>query len=262
MKFITSKDNASIRLAQKLKMKKYRDREGLFFIEGKRSVEELLMSPEHIHTLFVQEGYEEQDFIRSFGDRVYVLNEQLLKLISDTQNPQGFAAIARQKEYDFRDMLDSSGLWVLLDRIADPGNLGSIIRSCWAFGIGGLLLTPHSADPYNPKVVRSSMGGTLHLPIITGIDDEQLQSLQNHHWRFLCTDMQAETSYYEADLKGKAILVLGNEAKGVSKKLKNLCRDSLKIPMNPQVDSLNVAVACAIIVAEAARQRKGDYRLL
>ncbi|HHW61841.1 MAG TPA: RNA methyltransferase [Syntrophomonadaceae bacterium] len=262
MKFITSKDNATIRLAQKLKMKKYRDREGLFFIEGRRSVEELVMSPEHIHTLFVQEGYEEQDFIRSFGDQVCVLNEQLLNSIADTQNPQGFAAIAHQKKYDFQDMLDSSGFWVLLDRIADPGNLGSIIRSCWAFGVGGLLLTPQSVDPYNPKVVRSSMGGVLHLPIISEVDDEQVQSLQNHNWRFLCTDMQAMTPYYEADLTGKTILVLGSEAEGVSNKLKKICWNSLKIPINPQVDSLNVAVACAIIVAEAARQRKGEYRLL
>lgn len=254
MKTIVSPDNPSIRLAQKLKQKKYRDREGLFLMEGKRSIEELLLTPERIHTLFVQQGYEEEIDFASSHKSICLLDERLMKLLADTQNPQAYAAIVKKENRSIDDLVKFPGLWVLLDRVSDPGNIGTIIRSCWAFGVQGLLLTPGSADPFNPKVVRSSMGGILHLPIVTDVDFHDLQGLQD--WDFLCTDIGAKTPYYEADLRGKCILVLGNEAEGVTDEIKHQCQKLIKIPMNPQVDSLNVAMACAIIVAEAARQRR------
>lgn len=256
MKLISSPDNPVIKLARKLHTKKYRDRERLFLVEGRRSVEEALARPELLHCVFLDEILTEEAPTIP-GVDTYLLDARLLKSISTTENPQGMSAILKMPDWSFEEIAAEKGLLVLLDKISDPGNLGSIIRSCWALGASGLLLTPECVDPFSPKVVRSSMGGILNLPLFGPVTGQMLESLQNQGYEFLCTGLEEARDYNAVDLTGAKVLVFGSEARGVGPEIKNCCQQTIKIPMKSKVDSLNVAAACAIIVGEAWGQRNG-----
>ncbi len=255
MKVISSPDNPVIKLARKLHNKKYRDQERLFLVEGRRSVQEALVKPELVHSLFLENTLADE-YVDIQGTDYYLLDAKLLKQICTTETPQGMAAILKKTDWSFRDLIAGEGLIVLLDRISDPGNMGSIIRTCWALGVEGVLLSSGCVDPFSPKVVRSTMGGILNLPVLE-ISDLELNLLQERGYEFIGTGMKNAQEYYNVDLTGPKILILGNEASGISLELENKCNFMAKIPMNPKIDSLNVAAACAIIVAEAWRQRNG-----
>lgn len=245
-----------IKLARKLHNKKYRDQEQMFLVEGRRSVEEALARPELVYALFIEEGLQEEYANTEISD-VYVLDARLLKQVCTTETPQGMAAILRKPAWSYADLLAAQGLIVLMDRIADPGNMGSMIRTCWALGAEGILLTPGCVDPYSPKVVRSTMGGILNLPLFDMISEPEINLLKQQGYRFIGTSLDDALNYYAADLTGAQVLIMGNEAEGISPKLKKSCDSLVKIPMNPMIDSLNVAAACAIMMAEAWRQRNG-----
>ncbi|MBP1761733.1 MAG: putative methyltransferase YsgA [Firmicutes bacterium] len=255
MKEISSPENQVIKLARSLHHKKYRDEEKLFLAEGRRLVEEALAIPGLVEVLFIRE-----EQAGDLGDRqdldCYIVNDRLLKHISTTESQQGMAAIIRKPAWDLATLASTEGFFVLLDRISDPGNLGSIIRSCWALGVDVLLLTPGCVDPYSPKVVRSTMGGLFHLPLIVAVTEQELDDLQTQGYELIATGLENATDYYDIDMRGKKILVLGSEATGISPNIKNRCGKTSRIPISPGVDSLNVAAACAIITAEAWRQRK------
>ena len=256
MKKITSPDNPMIKLARKLQNKKYRDRERLFLVEGRRSVQEALARPEFLQTVFLEENLEE-DYSALRGVDTYLLESKLLKDISSTETPQGMIAMLKMPEWSFEELFTEEGLIILLDQISDPGNMGSIIRSCWALGVNGLLLSSGCVDPFSPKVVRSSMGGILNLPVFENITAQSLDLLQEQGYEFICTGLEEAEDYYSVDLNGAKIMVLGSEARGVSEAIKRRCQRTIKIPMKSNVDSLNVAAACAIIVGEAWGQRNG-----
>lgn len=255
MKDITSPDNSAVKLARKLHNKKYRDQERLFLVEGRRSVQEALVRPELVHTVFLEEGLAEE-FAEMQGFNSYLLDGKLLKQICATETPQGIAAILKKPEWSFHDVIADDGLIVLLDRIADPGNMGSMIRTCWGLGVNGILLTPGCVDPFSPKVVRSSMGGILNLPLLEMQTASELEILKKRGYAFIGTALEDARDYFNIDLTGAKVLILGSEAAGISPQLKKECTCLAKIPMNPKIDSLNVAAACAIIVAEAWRQRR------
>jgi len=255
MKPISSPENQVIKLARSLHHKKFRDQEKLFLAEGRRLVEEALAIPGLVEALFIRE--EQAD---DFSDRqdldCYIVNDRLLKLISATESQQGMAAIVRKPVWDLATLASAEGFLVLLDRVSDPGNLGSIIRSCWALSVDALLLTPGCVDPYSPKVVRSTMGGLFHLPLIEAVAEQELDVLQMQGYELIATGLDDALDYYDIDMRTKKILVLGSEATGISSTIKSRCSKTSRIPINPGVDSLNVAAACAIITAEAWRQRK------
>ena len=255
MKEISSPENQVIKLARSLHHKKYRDQENLFLGEGRRLVEEALVIPGLVEALFIRE-----EQAGEFGDRqdldCYIVNDRLLKHISATESQQGMAAIIRKPAWDLATLASADSFFVLLDRISDPGNLGSIIRSCWALGVDALLLTPGCVDPYSPKVVRSTMGGLFHLPLIEAVTEQDLDVLQIRGYELIATGLENAIDYFNIDMQGKKILVLGSEATGISPDIKSRCSKISRIPINPGVDSLNVAAACAIITAEAWRQRK------
>jgi TrmH family RNA methyltransferase len=255
MKEISSPDNQVIKLARSLHHKKYRDQENLFLAEGRRLVEEALAIPGLVQALFIREEH-----AGAWGDwpdlDCYIVSDKLLKHISTTESQQGMAAIIRKTAWDLATLASAGGFFVLLDRISDPGNLGSIIRSCWALGVDALLLTPGCVDPYSPKVVRSTMGGLFHLPLIEAVTEKDLDLLQSQGYEFIATGLDNATDYYDIDMRGRKVLVLGSEATGISPDIKNKCSITSRIPIKPDVDSLNVAAACAIITSEAWRQRK------
>lgn len=257
MKKISSAENQFIKLANRLKTRKYRDKENLFMVEGLRSVQELQEYSELIRAVFLESAMiaSLEEITNALPERCFEIDTRLMQTICSTDNPQGAAAIVAKPTWKISQMLQEDGLVVILDQLADPGNVGSIIRSCWAMDVNGVLLTEGCADPFSPKVVRSTMGGILNVPLIQDAGDDIWRILKDENFRFIGTSGNADQSYFNADLLGKCALILGSEAFGISRSLINQCNEVIKIPMNDKADSLNVAAACAIIISEARRQR-------
>jgi len=257
MRLIDSKDNKLIKLAASLKHKKYRDAQKLFLVEGQRAVAEALQKPKLLAAVFLDEArVEEYLSYEPLIGELNVINQQLMRYICCTENPQGIAALVKYPVWPWEEVLSRQGPLILLDRISDPGNLGSILRTCWALGVEGLALTQGSVDPFNPKVVRSTMGAIMNMPLFLDISEQELNNLQGQGYCFWGATGDATDNYYEVKYPSKSLLILGSEADGISDGLRKRCRGFIKIPMKTQVDSLNVAAACAIILAELWRQRQ------
>lgn len=255
MKVISSPNNKYIKLASSLKHRKYRNEQGMFLVEGKRAVKEAQARPELVEVIFADINLTNQDTnVDTEIADCYLLDSGLMRQVCSTENPQGIAAIVRKPTWLWEDLVDKKGLLILLDRIADPGNLGSILRTCWAFGVKGVLMTRGSVDLFSPKVVRSTMGAILNVPVFADIDSLQIDSLYEQGYKLLCTDINQGEKYYSVPYGGATVITIGSEGQGVSEDLKKGCDRFINIPMKPGVDSLNVASACAIIVAEAWRQ--------
>jgi TrmH family RNA methyltransferase len=258
MKYISSIDNKNIKLAVKLADKKYRDREGLFFIEGRKSVLEVLKRPELLTTVFFDDSYKDeyQEFFPEYNiSEWYSVNSQIMKRICQTETPQGIAAMVKKPKWSWENTINGDKLLILLDRISDPGNMGTIIRSAWAFGVNGILLSQGCVDPFGPKVVRSTMGGILNVPIFTDLSKEQLMMLKEKKYIFTGADLAGDCSFYDMDFSKRTVVVIGSEANGINDDIKTTCDFLFKIPINSGTDSLNAAVACAIIIEKAYRQR-------
>lgn len=257
MKFISSQDNKYIKLAASLKHKKYRDAQGMFLIEGRRAVDEALEYPNLVQAVFGDERFTEDNPMYAVVAKIpdcFWVDSRLMKHICSTEEPQGIAAIVKKPACSWDVMLEQRGIIILMDRISDPGNLGSMLRTCWAFGVDGVLMTSGTVDPFSPKVVRSSMGAILNVPVFTNVSEEQLDVVNEHGYRFMSTDISGSVKYSAVKYGSQLVIVFGSEAQGVSEGLKKRCDFFINIPINPRVDSLNVAAACAIIVAEARRQ--------
>jgi len=189
----------------------------------------------------------------------FLLDSKLMDSICDTRTPQGIAAVVKIPRWDLQSIISNSGFFVLLDHLADPGNMGTIIRTAWALGVDGVLLTEGCADPFSSKVVRSTMGGILNVPIFPDFAIDDIKSLKSDGYSLLCSSLESKRSLFSVDFTKSKILIIGNESQGVSEEIQQLCDVFFKIPINTQVDSLNAAIACAIIVAEASKQRHGYF---
>lgn len=258
MKYISSVDNKNIKLAAKLTEKKVRDREGLFLVEGRKSTLEALKRPGLVNLIFLDDSYqaEYQELIADYNNLDwYSVNSQLMKRICQTETPQGIAALVKKPQWSWDKIIAEDSLLLLLDRISDPGNMGTIIRTAWAFNVDGILLSRGCADPFGPKVVRSTMGGILNVPLFTDLSEEQLGILKDNKYIFMGADVTGDNSFYDMDFSNRLVVVIGSEAKGINDDIKGRCNYLFKIPINSRADSLNAAVACAIIIEMAYRQR-------
>lgn len=259
MKFISSKDNWVVKKAIKTKQGKFRKKERLFLVEGERLVTEALLKGNCMTDVFVAES-REKDYVllaeKFPGISWYEIDDKLFKNICDTETPQGIAGIARIPDYRVEDLYNREGLVLLLDRLGDPGNMGTIIRTAWAFGVDAVLLTPGCVDPYSPKVVRATMGGIFYVPLIERVVSQTIAKLKAVGYHLYSTATKDSISYRETSYKGRQVIAIGSEAEGLSKDIINMSEQSITIPINPRVDSLNAAVACAIILNEAWHQCK------
>ena len=258
MKEISSKENPIVKEITRLKHKKYRDQAGMYILEGPHLVEEALHSRhEPVYLLVDKKRFKQyQDLIDNHPDLSwYIVDERIMKQLSDTESPQGMAAVMTKPAYRLQQVAKPGGLVVILDQLSDPGNVGTIIRTAWAFAVDAVLMTIGCVDPFNPKVVRSTMGGTLHVPVIEGITISQLKELKSLGYRFYGTAAQGAISVYEAEFKGSLAVVIGSEARGLSLEVAGLCDAMVKIPCQGGVDSLNAAVACGIILSKSWSSR-------
>jgi TrmH family RNA methyltransferase len=188
---------------------------------------------------------------RKGGSPAFAVSERVMKAMADTVSPQGVLAVVPFVELA---PLPSPSLGLVVDRLRDPGNLGAILRSANAAGVGQVILAPKTVDPYNPKVVRGAMGAHFRLPIVALSWPEIAEALAGV--QVLLADARAEQAYDEVDWIWPSALIIGGEAHGASQEARELAADTIAIPMHGGVESLNAAVAASVILFEAARQRR------
>ncbi len=234
-----------IKLIKSLDQKKQRNLQQLFIAEGKKVVAELLASSFVLKNLFVT--VKNEDLFK--GVDIQVVDELELKKISSLKSPNGVLALF---EIPMQKAVLDKGLIVALDTINDPGNLGTIIRLCDWFGVEQLVCSENTVDCYNTKVVQASMGSLSRVNIFYTELDSYLSASKMTKF---CADMEGE-NVYTTNLPAEGILVLGNEANGVSDKVNDLCSRKVKIPRFGNIretESLNVATAAAILLSEFKR---------
>lgn len=258
MDTIQSKDNLLIKEVKKLKEKRYRLENSEFIAEGFRFVVEALQSDFEVKAIFISEKEKERwekykvaSYIQK-ETRVYWITDQILKILSSTENPQGIVAVVKIKK---NHIVNSEGFYILVDKIQDPGNLGTIIRTADAAGALGVIATKGTVDVYNEKTLRSTMGSIFHIPIIESIDMSTVQELKDSGFKLIVSTLEKSESFYNVKFTDKFILTVGNEGNGISDELMALGDIRVKIPMPGNAESLNAGVAASIMMFEAVRQR-------
>jgi TrmH family RNA methyltransferase len=257
LKIINSKDNSLIKEVKKLNDRKVRLKNKQFFVEGFRFVEEALKSDFIISHLFVSEEnvyrIEEQAELLKSHIECYMISDKLMKYLCNTENPQGIAAVVNMKKHD--ELMDINGFYILADKVRDPGNMGTIIRTAHATGANGVILTKGTVDVYNDKTLRSTMGSIFKVNIINDEENKFLNQLQEKGFQLLVSSLAAKKSFYELNLNEKIIIAVGNEGTGISEEVLNKADESFVIPMVGDSESLNVAVAASVMMYEVLRQK-------
>jgi TrmH family RNA methyltransferase len=261
---ITSRDNQKIKLARRTRDGKDKDS---IFVEGARLAEEALRSNLNISDIFFTASFAESERGKAFLQRAGKFNlsevsENVFDSLSDTKHSQGVVVISAKPETG--EKILESGLQketrkfpliVLLHQINNPSNLGAILRTSEAAGVSGVILTENSADVFSPKALRGAMGASLRLSIWTNAEFfEALEWAKQKKLISICADVSAEKSYTEIVWKQPRLLIFGSEANGLSAQEREKIDESLIIPMENDVESLNLAVACGVILFEAKRQ--------
>lgn len=262
---ITSPSNQIIKDAKSLHKKRFRWDKRRFFIEGVRAVEESIISNAEIdYVLYsdmlfsVKGGDKLFDQIKLLQCRSYHISDKLFQEITDTESPQGVFASVKFNIHDIESVLaDKGNFFILLDRVQDPGNLGTIIRTADAFGSNGIIVTNGCVDVFNPKTIRSTMGSIFHTPLLYYNEiNDAIKDLNNRGIQIMSTSLDSSNYCYDIDFKTNFALVIGNEASGVSESIINASDCLIKIPMQGKAESLNAAIASAVIMYEVLRQRQ------
>ncbi len=248
---------AKRKLIRSLGQKKYRQQKGLFVAEGVKIVQDLLKSDFQVEEIFIGE-----DLLDRFSTppevKVTILDDEEFSRISFLKNPQPVLAIVHQKHWKIDiNAAARNDLILVLDKIQDPGNLGTILRIADWFGIKAIVASQDTVDVYNPKVVQASMGAVFRVPVVYGDLQQLLGKLDGVE--IYGTFMDGE-NIYTSDIKPKGMIVMGNEANGIEPHIERLITKRLTIPSfntNYHIDSLNVAVATAIVVSEFSRRING-----
>lgn len=244
-----------------LKQKKGRAQQAKFLIEGTHLCREALMAKANLELLlYTQDGFQSQG-----GNRVVVeaqkqgvpnlrVSQSILKSLADTVTPQGPLAVVSR--WPLAASRARGNVLVLLDRVRDPGNVGTIIRTADAAGVDGVILSRGTADPFSPKVLRSTMGSIFHLSVEVEVDAEGIVAdLKKKGYRIFIAEPKARRSHTEIRYPRRFLLVAGNEAQGVRHSLMAQADELIRVPIRGRAESLNVSVATGVILYEALRQR-------
>lgn len=249
---ITSAANPAVKRLKSLALKKYRDEEGLFLVEGARHVGEALAAGWELDTVAYSAAAENDPAVKAGKKRLHVTDDLLIR-ITGRDNTQKLIGAFKQHWTDMRDI--KQGLWVGLENIRDPGNLGTIIRSADAVAAEGVVLIGDTCDPWSPEAVRSSVGSFARIKVAKATPDEFLKWKQGWKGRVIGTHLQTKTDYRSADYSLPLLLLMGSEQSGLSPALTKACDTLVKIPMQGGAESLNLAVATGIMLYEIRRGR-------
>lgn len=261
---ITSLHNKSVKeTAALVARKKERDRRGLFVVEGMKMFGEA--PAERISQVYLAESAEKEVYARYkeklAGLSCEIVSDEVFGKMSDTVTPQGIMCLVRQFSYSIEDMLSEKEkkqrLFIMLEDIQDPGNLGTIFRTAEAAGADGVIMSSHTAEIYNPKTIRSTMGSIYRLPFLYTDDlSSIIKKLREQRVKVYAAHLQGSDYDGGWDYRMGTAFLIGNEANGLKEETA-ACADALiRIPMEGQVESLNAAAASSILLYEAHRQRK------
>ncbi len=266
-----SRKNTRVKYLRRMEIRRFRDREGTFLVEGLRSVEEALNSGWPVEMLVyctkIMENRRGKTLLEraaAVGVEPAEVEEKLFRELAKTETPQGVLAVVRQCGAGLEDMrvVDNPALLVLVDGVQDPGNLGTIVRSADAAGAGGVILLKGTADIYNPKALRATMGSIFHVPVVQNLSpSEALSYLSQRGIKTVAGDPRGEKLIYESDLTVPCVLVAGGEARGPGESVLKRVSERVRIPMPGWTESLNVAISAGILLYEAVRQRSMQRKL-
>ena len=255
---ITSASNQKIKnLINIIQKSKARREQDVFITEGVKMFQEAPM--DKIVEVYVAESFYEtgtaREKIQQCGYEI--LSDELFKKVSDTQTPQGILCVMKQYHYELEDLFQKENpLFLILEDIQDPGNLGTMIRTAEGASVDGIIMTKGTVDIYNPKTIRSTMGSVYRMPYIY-TDDllGVMKQLQEKQVKLYAAHLKGNQFYHQLDYKGATAFLIGNEGNGLKDETADAADVYMKIPMEGKVESLNAAVASVILMYEAARQR-------
>lgn len=252
---ITSTSNSKVKRVRRLQTdRRYREREGAFVIEGTRWLDEVVQStytPEFVfYTETWRERPEHSQILHQVSGSTQIVSEEVMAAMSDTETPSGILAVLPLQPLP---LPGRPSMLLILDRIRDPGNLGTMLRTASAAGADGVLLSQGTVDAYNPKVVRAGMGAQLRLPLLQATWTE-IAELTNDMAVWVAA-ADGTHPYSEVNWRRPSALIIGSEAHGAGEKAERIADGSIYIPMHRATESLNAAMAAGIILFEAARQR-------
>ena len=257
---ISSTSNVQIKqITALLKKSKERKEQKAFVIEGRKMFEEICQDSSRVIKAYFSDSYVKEQYANKAMPQVpyEIVADSVFDAMAETVTPQGVLAIVKMPEYSLEDMIADAGTLVLLENLRDPGNLGTIIRTAEAAGVSGVILTKESVDIYNPKVIRSTMGAVYRVQFLYVEDFQELLSeLRGREVRLLAAHLKGEKTFDKADYSGKVGILIGNEANGLSEEASELANEKVLIPMAGSVESLNAAVAAALLMYEAFRKQK------
>ncbi len=258
---ISDPGSTRVKAVTRLRQKDARQETGLFLLEGPQGLKELTHYPEIVHEVFVTEGAaaryaQELDLLRSSKKSVEVVSDRVIKKLSETQTPQGIVAVVHQLHIELTDLVEASPkLVVLLDRIQDPGNAGTILRAADAAGCDGVVFSSESVDVYNGKVVRSTAGSLLHVPVVISADlPAAIKRLQGIGLQVLLADVDGQSlpEIESSVLARPTAWIFGNEANGADPALRSMVDKVVSIPIYGSAESLNLATAASICLYSSA----------
>ena len=262
MKIISSKSNRYIKFIRQLRQRKEREKSGKFYIEGLRLIGEALRIDFPLESILYSSDLLISDFGwkaiedgKKKGIDIIEVTRDVFQTFALKEGPQGIAAVGFQKWVNIKAIHQPQGLWIALDNVQDPGNLGTIMRSLDGVGGKGLILLGNSTDVYHPTSVRSSTGAVFSLTI----GKESLREF--YEWKpkdvvpFIGTVCGEATNYRIYNYPQNMILIMGSEQKGLSNELVKMCEGLVTIPMTGSVDSLNLACAASIVLFEIYAKR-------
>lgn len=271
MEIITSKSNEKVKYIKSLNEKKFRQKYGAFYLEGLKVVMEVIDMRKAIDIEFIAYSKSILKNVRNADSllnllekerniQIVELEENVFKSVVDTINPQGVLVVIKMPKIEEKDILEDRNENILIiDKVQDSGNLGTIIRSCDAFDVKNIVCINGTADVYSNKVTRSTMGSILRTKILY-LDGEEvinfIKKLKNKNYQIIATSLNTNNTIESISFSERSAIIVGNEANGVSQELINAATIVAKIPMEKSTDSLNVGIATGILLYNQYKNQK------
>ena len=256
--YIQSKDNKTIKHIISLQQRKYRQKFGEYTVEGSRAVTDI-GKKDFLRSILIRESKRsELEPLVQKGftvSSVYVVQDPIFDKIEHSVNGQGILGIAKKCVNDLHSLIVEDGLYVALDGVQDPGNLGTIIRTAVAAGAKGIFLLKGTVDPYNAKCVRSTLSGLCNITIFEDVTlSEFYDFIKDNTIKTYVTSLENAKPYHTISYPKRTMIILGNEGNGVSREIIEMCDQAITIPMYGDIESLNVSIAAALCMYKVREQ--------
>lgn len=256
---ITSKENEKFKKIKSLNQSKYRNKVKKYIAEGLRTVELCFQYGKKVDQVVVSEHFYRAniDFLRKLDTKILCFSDKLFRDLSDTENPQGILGIVEMDTLDICDLdKENHKKIIVLDRLQDPGNVGTIIRTADAMGFDLVAFTKGTVDIYNPKVVRSAMGSMFYMDLLKVEEEDLYRWLKENKYQIISTHLDASDYFDEIEYDDNCAIVMGNEANGINNFWEINSTKLVKIPMYGKAESLNVSVSASLMMYISTKNKK------